>query len=114
LDFGPEYVHRPNGLYYRDPVEIVYAALERCGYSSVEELRSDYDLPLGPKMAVASTRYAKTNIESLSASELLEEALLLGLCTNYVYDPSRPVVWTIASLSRFLDIYELGSFYALD
>jgi MoxR-like ATPase len=114
LDFGPEYVHRPNGLYYRDPVEIVYAALERCGYSSVEELRSDYDLPLGPKMAVASTRYAKTNIESLSDSELLEEALLLGLCTNYVYDPSRPVVWTIASLSRFLDIYELGSFYALD
>jgi hypothetical protein len=39
-------------------------------------------------------------------------ALLLGLCTAYQYDPARPVLWTRASLTRRVELYEPAGFYA--
>ena len=40
------------------------------------------------------------------------KALLLGLCTAWQYDPSRPVLWTRASLTRRVELYEPAGFYA--
>ena len=43
---------------------------------------------------------------------ILEQALLLGLCTAFQYDPARPVLWTRASLTRRVELYEPAGFYA--
>jgi len=43
---------------------------------------------------------------------ILRQALLLGLCTSFQYDPSRPVLWTRASLTRRVELYEPAGFYA--
>lgn len=97
-----------------DPVSAVYAALSRLGYRTPEELRNAFDLPSGPCLVAPSTRASRKSIESLSDRELLAEAIVLGLCTKTVYNPERPVVWTRASLTRRLEMFEAGGFYALD
>jgi len=43
---------------------------------------------------------------------ILGQALLLGLCTTFQYDPARPVLWTRASLTRRVELYEPAGFYA--
>ena len=44
--------------------------------------------------------------------EILEQALLLGLCTAQLFDPARPVLWTQASLTRGLELFDPAGFYA--
>lgn len=97
-----------------DPVSAVYAALLRFGYRSPEELRAVLELPPGPCLVAPSSRVSKHSLLSLSDGELLSEALILGLCTKAVYNPERPIIWTKASLTRRLDMFETGGFYALD
>ena len=43
---------------------------------------------------------------------VLREALLLGLCTAWQYDPARPVIWTRASLTRHVELHDPAGFYA--
>ena len=47
-----------------------------------------------------------------SDEKILQQALLLGLCTAFHYDPARPVLWTRASLTRRVELYEPAGFYA--
>ena len=42
----------------------------------------------------------------------LRTALLLGLCTDAIYDRSGPVIWTQNRLSRFVRLYRPQGFYA--
>jgi len=44
--------------------------------------------------------------------KVLHQAMLLGLCTPWVYDPKRPVLWTRSSLSRCLELFDGRGFYA--
>ena len=44
--------------------------------------------------------------------EVLEQALLLGLCTAQLFDATRPVLWTHASLTRGLELFDPEGFYA--
>ena len=98
----------------RDPVTAAYDALARLGYRSPEDLRSVFYLPAGPRLVAPSLRIPELSLESLTDEALLAEALILGLCTKTMYDPRRPVVWTRASLSRRLEMFQTGGFYALD
>jgi hypothetical protein len=98
----------------RDPVTAAYDALARLGYRSPEDLRGVFDLPAGPRLVAPSLRIPELSLESLTDEALLAEALILGLCTKTMYDPTRPVVWTRASLSRRLEMFQTGGFYALD
>jgi hypothetical protein len=43
---------------------------------------------------------------------ILRCVLILGLCTPYLYDPSRPVLLTRASLTRCLELFEGEGYYA--
>jgi hypothetical protein len=38
--------------------------------------------------------------------------ILLGLCTPWLYDPRRPVLWTVGSLTRRLELLQAQGFYA--
>ena len=51
-------------------------------------------------------------ISDADPKKVLRQALLLGLCTTVLYDPERPVLWTRSSLSRCLELYDGGGFYA--
>lgn len=97
-----------------DPVMAAYDALARLGYRSPEELRNVYELPASPCLVAPSPRVPESSLQSLTDEALLAEALILGLCTKTMYDPRRPVVWTRASLSRRLEMFHTGGFYALD
>ncbi len=97
-----------------DPVERAYRALATYGLRSPEELREHFPVPPGPKLVAPSLVEPALKWRWIGAARLLEEALLLGLCTRAVYDPRRPVVWTRESLTRRLGWFETGDFYALD
>ena len=51
-------------------------------------------------------------VARLQAVGDLRNALLLGLCSAWQYDPARPVIWTRASLDRSVELYAPGRFYA--
>ena len=51
-------------------------------------------------------------IGSMEPDDALFQAIVLGLCTPWRYDPGRPVLWTRTSLTRQLELFDAGGFYA--
>ena len=98
---------------YQDPLERTLESLARFGCDDPEQLRQRFALPEEPLLArvVPDARWA---VAVLIADDetILRQALLLGLCTAYQYDPTRPVIWTRASLTRRVELHAPGRFYA--
>lgn len=104
------------GLSFRpdaDPVEVVRAILEEEGYSSPEELREKFDVPQS-RLVCAPLRSAadRINVEKAEPNQVLEQALLLGLCTSHIFDARRPVLWTETSVTRGLELFDSRGFYS--
>lgn len=95
------------------PVAEMMRILAREGHDTPEELRLAFELP-ATRLIAARARDPQTRIDVVSAPPrtVLEQALLLGLCTHQLFDPQRPVLWTEASLGRALDLFEPLGFYA--
>jgi hypothetical protein len=96
-----------------DPVQAVFECLARVGLDDAERLRARYALPERPllvRVVYGATWGAHVGIAS--DATVLRHALLLGLCTAYQFDPARPVLWTRASLTRRVELYEPAGFYA--
>ena len=114
---GP--VHLPRviraGLRFgeREPIDAVLEALARAGLDDAELLRSRYAAPPAP-LLVRVVPNAAWSIPVAGAPDdaVLEQALLLGLCTAFHYDPARPVLWTRASLTRCVELHDAARFYA--
>ena len=112
-------IHLPRviraGLHFgdRDPLSAVLESLARVGLDDAELLRERYAAPESPLLArvVPDARWG-VRVGQGSDESILRQALLLGLCTSFQYDPSRPVIWTRASLTRRLELYEPAGFYA--
>lgn len=101
LDFGK-----------KNPVTYVRRLSERLGYRSPEAAR---DALLGifePCICCVSKEIEPARVEQVAPEVLLEQALVLGLSTSALFDPTRPVIWTRTSLTRRLHLYEIGGFYA--
>ena len=101
LDFGK-----------RSPLTYVRGLLKTCGFSDEQEARLALALPLQPYVCRPNPAPSPMPVASLMASDALYQALLLGLCTAWCYDPRRPVLWTRASLTRQLELFDGGGFYA--
>lgn len=103
------------GLHFgeREPLDAVLEALARAGLDDAELLRDRFAAPDTP-LLVRVVPNARWGVQVARASDdsILEQALLLGLCTAYQYDPARPVLWTRASLTRRVELYEPAGFYA--
>ena len=103
------------GLHFgeRDPLGAVLESLARAGLDDAELLRSRYATPSTPLLArvVPNARWGVA-VGRASDDAILEQALLLGLCTPFQFDPARPVLWTRASLMRRVELYEPAGFYA--
>jgi len=54
----------------------------------------------------------RVSVSDPNRRRVLKQALMLGLCTAHLYDPARPVLWTAASLTRGLVLFEPEGFYA--
>ena len=72
-----------------------------------------YAAPTAPLLVrvVPNARWG-VRVGHATDESILEQALLLGLCTAFQYDPARPVLWTRASLTRRVELYEPRGFYA--
>lgn len=101
LDFGLE-----------NPLTWVRDALHACGFADEREARTAMALPAEPYMCRTDPDPSPTPVTSLAPDAALYQALVLGLCTPWLYDPARPVLWTRASLMRQLELFEAGGYYA--
>jgi hypothetical protein len=95
------------------PVEYLETILKDEGLRDPEELRKKYILPqdkliCGPWTNVEGSLF----VYDASNYDLLEQALMLGLCTAQMFDPGRPVLWTETSLTRAVELFDPGSFSA--
>jgi hypothetical protein len=96
----------------RSPLAYVRELLKACGFSDEQEARLALALPQEPCICRPNPAPSPTPVRSLPASEALYQALVLGLCTAWCYDPRRPVLWTRASLTRQLELFDGRGFYA--
>jgi hypothetical protein len=103
------------GLKFEDthPVDCLEAILKAEGLRDPEELRNRYDLPqvkliCGPVPDTAE----RLPVFGSQSCDVLEQALMLGLCTAQVFDPGRPVLWTETSLTRSVELFDPRGFYA--
>jgi hypothetical protein len=101
LDFGPA-----------TPLRCVEGWLLEAGFGSETEARAAIVLPPRPCICQVDRQPQPHDAASLTPVEGLFLALVLGLCTGTVYDPSRPVLWTTTSLTRKLLLYDGRGFYA--
>ena len=95
-----------------DPWTTIHELLEARGLSEPEALRAVFtDIP-GPMLARVRGSLTAIKVSGSPPDAVLRQALLLGLCTAVFYDPTRPVIWTRASLTCRLSLYDTTGFYA--
>ncbi len=86
--------------------------LSEVGCVEPEELRDLFDHPGGRLLArAAPVQFRPKDVRTAPLEVILRDALILGLATASIYDPARPVLWTNASLTRCLELYDPRSFY---
>ncbi len=96
-----------------DPLDAVLRALARAGCDDAEQLRTRYVVPATPLLArVVPNAPWGVQVAQAGDDAVLEQALTLGLCTAFQFDPARPVLWTRTSLTRCVELYEPAGFYA--
>jgi hypothetical protein len=96
----------------RSPLKYARELLKACGFSDEHEARLALALPEEPCVCRPNPAPTPAPVTSLLASDALYQALVLGLCTAWCYDPRRPVLWTRASLTRQLELFDGRGFYA--
>lgn len=95
----------------RDPLRAIEKVLRARGFSDPEELRDEYELP-PPMLCLRDPSIRALDVRTAAPGKVLRVALLLGLCTDVFFDPSRPVLWTEASLTRRVHLFDTAGFYA--
>jgi len=96
----------------RNPLECVRRVLKQRGFADAEEARACVALPLEPCICRPDPAPTPVPFATMSADDFLFQALVLGLCTAWAYDPARPVLWTHTSLTRRLELFDGRGFYA--
>jgi hypothetical protein len=95
-----------------DPLATVNDLLDKAGFAGPEELRTYFQPPEMPAICRPNKDLSGIRVAAANPGQVLQTALLLGLCTPWLYDPSRPVLWTRASLERRLELFDGEGFYA--
>jgi hypothetical protein len=96
----------------KNPVVTAYRLLRKAGFDDPEELRLAHAHHLDPMACSISPDLRPLEVDTADPIEVLRQALLLGLCTGVRFDPARPVVWTQASLTRRLELFDMTEFYS--
>ncbi len=95
-----------------DPGKTMMRLLRECGFDDPQQLRASFD-DFPPPMICCLNPAIRPRVVARSDSiDVLRDACLLGLCTAVFYDPARPVIWTSASLTRRVELFDTAGFYA--
>jgi hypothetical protein len=101
LDFGRQ-----------SPLTCVRDVLKQCGFADEQEARAAVALPAEACICRPDPAPTPVPFAKLAPAECLFQVLVLGLCTPWLYDPGRPVLWTRTSLTRRLELFDGRGFYA--
>ena len=106
-------VHRL-GLAFGDasPLAVAETWLEALGFANEEVARAAFDLPDQAMICQPDPEPQPLTVAELHPRDGMRIALMLGLCSQHLYAPERPVLWTTRSLSRHLLLFEPAGFYA--
>ena len=96
----------------KDPVLAAQRLLKTLRIPNPETLRDILAPVPGPMVCLVNPSLIPLDVATAEPLEVLRQALLLGLCTSVGFDPGRPVLWTQASLSRRLELFDVSEFYA--
>ena len=96
----------------KDPLAAVHALLWERGLEHAEQLREMFKPTQDPCICRLDPHPRRLLVADADPVEVLRQAMLLGLCTSWLYDPERPVLWTRSSLSRCLELFDGRGFYA--
>lgn len=105
------------GLLFRkgqSPLSFIERLLKKEGFRSAEELREVFPIPscLLTCRDIEADSPGLVKADPDDARTVLRQALILGLCGPACYDPNKAVIWTNNRLSRTLDLFEPGRWYA--
>ena len=92
-----------------DPLELLQALLVDEGYDSLEDLKANIAIP-DKRYICRPYLHPECRLDA-PPSEVLRQALILGLCTAQMFDPQRPVIWTRSSLTRVVELFDPAGFY---
>jgi len=96
-----------------DPLNVLGKILDAEGFTSPEELRDEFMIPSGRLICrPCKDESIRIDVAMSDTRLVLEQALLLGLCTAQLFDSLRPVLWTGTSVTRALELFDPAGFYA--
>lgn len=95
-----------------DPVAFMRRLLAEEGIASSEDLREFQEHPRGRLIRRPWNCTSPARVRALEPKILLRDALILGLTSEQLYDPERPVLWTAKSLTRRVELFDPRGFYA--
>ncbi|OGR91300.1 MAG: hypothetical protein A2V88_04775 [Elusimicrobia bacterium RBG_16_66_12] len=95
----------------RDPITVLHELLASEGFADAEALRETVSA-VGKRLICRPDKAPPLVVSSAPAMDVLSQAMMLGLCTATLYNPSRPVLWTQASLTRRLELFDPEGFYS--
>lgn len=96
-----------------DPLMELRKILESSGFHSPEDLRDEFAIPSSRLICRPCSNHAgRIDVCISDPFIVLEQALMLGLCSAQMYDPLRPVLWTGTSVTRALELFDPSGFYA--
>ncbi len=95
-----------------DPVAFMRRLLAEEGVAGPESLRETLEHPKGRLIRRPWNCARPAKVRALEPKVLLRDALILGLTSEQLYDPERPVLWTAKSLTRQVELFDPRGFYA--
>ncbi|MBF0501960.1 MAG: hypothetical protein HQM09_17610 [Candidatus Riflebacteria bacterium] len=96
----------------RYPVQVIEKLARDEGHGNPEDMRDKFLLPPQCLMArLAKDDSWRLSVHDSDPRDVLQQALILGLCSPFLYNPGRAVLWTEASLGRALELYDPTGFY---
>jgi len=96
----------------KSPLNVVRDLIRACGFDDEEDARRAIVLPPLPCICRVDESLRPKPIASMEPDDALFQAMVLGLCTPWRYDPGRPMLWTRTSLTRRLELFSGQGFYA--
>lgn len=96
-----------------DPLDALEELLAQEGIGNPEDLRHTFLIPTHRLICRPTADDSfRLDIQKTEPCQVLEQALMLGLCTAHLFDPERPVLWTLSSITRAVELFDPSGFYA--
>ncbi len=99
-----------------DIVQFMHDYMNKAGYNSTEDLGKKFQ---GPKnLMTCIDGQEKKGLPRINnkgeQKKVIRNAVILGMCNKFIYNPDSPIIWTRKRLTRIISLFGAGDFYELD